>query len=194
MKLILASTSESRKKILKKFALPFDCVAPQCDETPLPNESAIDLVLRLSQIKAESVAAHHPNDIVIGSDQVGVLDGKIIGKPHSTDNAIAQLLNSSGKTFYFYTGLCVIHQSSQQITTLYEPFKVTFRQLTLAEIESYVQKEKPLQCAGSFKCDELGITLFEKFEGHDINALVGLPLIKLNQILIQMGFNPLLLK
>lgn len=192
MKLILASTSVSRKKILSKLAIPFDCVAPNCDETPLPNENAIDLVLRLSRIKAQSVADQYPNCVVIGSDQVGVLDGNIIGKPHTVENARQQLLNSSGKTVRFYTGLCVIHQQSQQITTLYDPFDVTFRHLSLAEINAYIEKEIPLQCAGSFKCDELGITLFDKLDGDDVNSLVGLPLIKLNQIMIKMGFNPLL--
>lgn len=192
MKIILASTSESRKKILKKFAIPFECVAPHCDETPLHNESAIDLVLRLSQIKAQSVAKTHPHSLVIGSDQVGVLDGKIVGKPYTIENARQQLLNSSGKTFYFYTGLCVIHSQTQQMVTTYEAFRVTFRQLTLAEIDAYITKEMPLQCAGSFKCDELGITLFEKLEGDDINSLIGLPLIKLNNIMISMGVNPLL--
>lgn len=191
--IILASTSQSRKKILHKFALPFECIAPTCDETPFPQETAIDLVLRLSQIKAQSVAQHHPTAIVIGSDQVGVLDGKIIGKPHNRANAIAQLTASRGKTVNFYTGLSVIHLNTKQQITTYEQFDVTFRNLSEAEITAYVDKEKPLQCAGSFKCDELGITLFEKFTGNDINALIGLPLIKLNQIMIDMGFNPLLI-
>lgn len=193
MNIILASTSASRQKILKKFAVPFTCIAPDCDETPLPNESAIDLVKRLSLAKARSVAQKYPDSLVIGSDQVGVLDDKIIGKPHTVENAVKQLTLSSGKTFNFYTGLCVIHQKSKQVVTTYEPYQVTFRQLTLAEINAYINKEMPLQCAGSFKCDELGITLFEQFNGNDINALIGLPLIKLNQIMINMGFNPLLL-
>ncbi|AJA44556.1 MAF protein [Frischella perrara] len=191
--IILASTSESRKKVLRKFALPFDCIAPTCDETPLPHEKAIDLVLRLSQTKAQSVAKDHPNSIVIGSDQVGVMEGKIIGKPYTREKAIHQLLDSSGKTIKFFTGLSVIHGRTQQNITTYEQFDVTFRSLTLAEITAYVKKEQPLQCAGSFKCDELGITLFSKLEGKDINSLVGLPLIRLNQIMIDMGFNPLLM-
>lgn len=195
IKLILASTSESRKKILKKFAIPFECISPVCDETPLANEAATDLVLRLSKLKAESVAKHYlgTQTIIIGSDQVGVLDDKIVGKPHTVENAKQQLLKSSGKTFYFYTGLCVINAKTQQSVTLYEPFKVTFRQLSQAEIDAYINKEMPLQCAGSFKCDELGITLFDRFEGDDINSLVGLPLIKLNKIMIEMGVNPLLI-
>lgn len=195
MKLILASTSESRKKILKKLAIPFDCIAPECDETPLLNENAKDLVLRLSYIKAQSVAKNYigTETIIIGSDQVGVLDGQIVGKPHTVENAKLQLSKSSGKTFLFYTGLSVINAQTQQSVTIFEPFQVTFRPLSEAEIASYIAKEMPLQCAGSFKCDELGITLFEKFEGNDINALVGLPLIKLTKIMTEMGYNPLLI-
>lgn len=193
MKIILASTSVSRQKILQKFALPFACIAPTCDETPLENETAIELVLRLSEMKARSVAKDHLDSIVIGSDQVGVLDGKIVGKPLTIDNARQQLLRSSGKTFCFYTGLSVINTKTQQIVTTYEPFSVTFRHLTLAEIDAYIAKEMPLHCAGSFKCDELGITLFDKFDGIDVNSLVGLPLIRLNKIMIEMGCNPLLM-
>ncbi|XKM14385.1 nucleoside triphosphate pyrophosphatase [Orbaceae bacterium ac157xtp] len=192
-KLVLASTSQSRKKILTKLGLPFECIAPDCDETPLDNESAQDLVLRLAQIKAQSVADRYPNKIVIGSDQVGVLNGKIIGKPHTVENARQQLLASSGKTICFYTGMSVMHLATQQKVTICEPFEVTFRQLSIAEIDAYIAKERPLQCAGSFKCDELGITLFDKLKGNDINSLVGLPLIQLTKIMIDMGFNPLLL-
>lgn len=192
MKIILASTSLSRRKVLQKLAIPFTCIAPTCDETPLVSESAIELVLRLAALKAQSVALHHPNSLVIGSDQVGVLDGKIIGKPLSIAKAREHLQQSSGKTVHFYTGLSVINSNTQQTITLYEPFSVTFRRLSLAEIDAYITKEMPLQCAGSFKCDELGITLFNKLIGEDINALVGLPLIRLNQIMIEMGCNPLL--
>ncbi|MCO6523756.1 MAG: septum formation inhibitor Maf [Candidatus Schmidhempelia sp.] len=192
MKLILASTSVSRQKILKKFNIPFDCIAPDCDETPQPNENAITLVQRLSCIKAESVAKQCIDSIIIGSDQVGVLNKQIIGKPHTVDNAIKQLQACSGKTINFYTGLTVIDTGKQQRITIYEPFAVTFRQLSLAEISAYVEKEQPLYCAGSFKCDELGITLFDKLMGDDINTLIGLPLIRLNKILIKMGYNPLL--
>ncbi|WP_392565745.1 Maf family protein [Utexia brackfieldae] len=192
MKIILASTSLSRQKILKKFQIPFESIAPTCDETPLENEDAVSLVLRLSKIKAQSVAKHQPNSLVIGSDQVGVFNGQIIGKPLTEDNAIRQLTACSGQTIHFYTGLTVINTVTHQSITLYEPYEVTFRQLTLDEIKAYIRKEQPLQCAGSFKCDELGITLFEKLHGDDINTLVGLPLIRLNQILIEMDYNPLL--
>lgn len=193
MRIILASTSLSRKKVLEKLAIPFECVPPICDETPLVNESAQQLVVRLANAKAQSLVANYPDSLIIGSDQVGVLDDQIVCKPHTVENAQQQLKNSSGKAFYFYTGMTVIDTRTRQSQTICEPFKVTFRRLTDAEIDAYIAKEMPLQCAGSFKCDELGITLFDKLEGDDINSLVGLPLIKLNKIMIDMGCNPLLL-
>lgn len=193
MKIILASTSLSRKKVLEKLAIPFECVPPVCDETPLPGESAEQLVVRLAKLKAQSLVAKYPNSLIIGSDQVGVLNDQIVGKPHTVENARIQLKKSSGNTFYFFTGMTVIDTQSMQSTTICEPFKVTFRQLSDAEIDAYIAKEMPLQCAGSFKCDELGITLFDKLEGNDINSLIGLPLITLNKIMIKMGHNPLLI-
>ncbi|QYN46267.1 nucleoside triphosphate pyrophosphatase [Gilliamella sp. ESL0405] len=193
MKIILASTSLSRKKVLEKLAIPFECVPPVCDETPLPGESAEQLVVRLAKLKAQSLVAKYPNSLIIGSDQVGVLNDQIVGKPHTVENARIQLKKSSGNTFYFFTGMTVIDTQSMQSTTICEPFKVTFRQLSDAEIDAYIAKEMPLQCAGSFKCDELGITLFDKLEGNDINSLIGLPLLTLNKIMIKMGHNPLLI-
>ncbi|WP_294832778.1 nucleoside triphosphate pyrophosphatase [uncultured Gilliamella sp.] len=193
MKIILASTSLSRKKVLEKLAIPFECVPPVCDETPLPGESAEQLVVRLAKLKAQSLVAKYPNSLIIGSDQVGVLNDQIVGKPHTVENARIQLKKSSGNTFYFFTGMTVIDTQSMQSTTICEPFKVTFRHLTDAEIDAYIAKEMPLQCAGSFKCDELGITLFDKLEGNDINSLIGLPLLTLNKIMIKMGHNPLLI-
>ena len=193
MKIILASTSLSRKKVLEKLAIPFECVPPVCDETPLPGESAEQLVVRLAKLKAQSLVAKYPNSLIIGSDQVGVLNDQVVGKPHTVENARIQLKKSSGNTFYFFTGMTVIDTQSMQSTTICEPFKVTFRQLSDAEIDAYIAKEMPLQCAGSFKCDELGITLFDKLEGNDINSLIGLPLLTLNKIMIKMGHNPLLI-
>lgn len=193
MKIILASTSLSRKKVLEKLAIPFECVPPVCDETPLPGETAEQLVVRLAKLKAQSLVAKYPNSLIIGSDQVGVLSDQIVGKPHTVENARIQLKKSSGNTFYFFTGMTVIDTQSMQSTTICEPFKVTFRQLSDAEIDAYIAKEMPLQCAGSFKCDELGITLFDKLEGNDINSLIGLPLLTLNKIMIKMGHNPLLI-
>lgn len=193
MRIILASTSSARKIVLEKLGIPFECVPPICDETPLVNERAEALVVRLSKMKAQSLLKNHTNSLIIGSDQVGVLEGNIMGKPHTVENAQKQLTHSSGKTVFFYTGMTVINSDTLQSVTICEPFNVTFRDLTDAEIRAYIAKEQPLQCAGSFKCDGLGITLFEKLEGEDINALVGLPLLKLNHILNEMGVNPLLL-
>lgn len=190
--IILASTSLSRQKILKKFNIPFEIMVPDCDETPYQNESPIALVLRLSKTKALSIANKFPDAIVIGSDQVGVLKNKVIGKPHTFENAVKQLQESSGQTIQFYTGLSVIHKVSDFSKTLYDPFSVTMRDLSEPEIKAYLTKERPFYCAGSFKCDELGITLFEKLQGNDLNSLIGLPLIELNRILIELNQNPLL--
>lgn len=192
MKIVLASTSVSRKKILKKLGVPFLSVPPHCDETPLPNEDPVSLVLRLSKIKAESVSGDFSNSLIIGADQVGVVNGELIGKPLTETNARLQLQYCSGKTVNFYTGLTVINTNDNHRITLYEPFQVTFRSLTFKEINAYVKKEQPLHCAGSFNCDELGITLFDQLQGNDINTLIGLPLLKLNKIMIELGFNPLM--
>lgn len=190
--LILASTSASRKKVLQQLGLPFETIAPICDETPFPNEDPIALVQRLSEVKARSIANLYPEHIVIGSDQVGVLHQKIIGKPHHFEAAKKQLQKSSGQTLIFYTGLSVIHQTRGFCKTLYAPFEVTLRTLTEQEIEAYLHKDRPFHCAGSFKCDGLGITLFAHLNGEDLNSLVGLPLIQLNKILIELNANPLL--
>lgn len=192
MQLILASTSLSRQKVLRKLGVPFQAIAPDCDETPYANETATELVLRLAESKARSLISRYPNSLIIGSDQVGVLDGQIIGKPHTIEKAKWQLQRSSGKTLTFYTGLSVINSQSGKTLTCYEPYEVTFRPLSEAEIDHYIAQESPLQCAGSFKCDELGITLFARLSGNDINALIGLPLLILNQVLLKMDYNLLL--
>lgn len=192
MSIILASTSPSRKKLLEKLGIAFTVLAPNCDETPLPGEDPVSLVLRLSKQKAESVAHQTLDSVIIGSDQVGEYQGQILGKPLTAENACKQLHNCSGQTLNFYTGLTVLNTKTKQSITLYEPFEVTFRKLTSEEINAYVSKENPLHCAGSFKCDALGITLFKQLNGADIHSLIGLPLIQLNRILIEMGYNPLM--
>lgn len=193
MAIILASTSASRKKLLQRLGLPFTAVAPDCDETPLANENPVALVLRLSRQKAESIVnLADNNSIIIGADQVGELHGQILGKPLTCEKAYTQLRRCSGQVVRFYTGLTVLNTASKGSVTLYDPFEVHFRILTDEEIKSYITKEKPLHCAGSFKCDGLGITLFNKLKGEDICSLTGLPLLRLNQILINIGYNPLL--
>ncbi len=190
--LLLASTSPWRRMLLDKLSLPFECAAPEVDETPLPGESARQLVVRLAQAKAQALASRFPQHLIIGSDQVCVLDGEITGKPHTEENAHRQLRKASGTIVTFYTGLALYNSANGHLQTECEPFDVHFRHLSDQEIEAYIRKENPLQCAGSFKSEGLGITLFERLEGRDPNSLVGLPLIALCQMLRREGFNPLL--
>ena len=190
--LLLASTSPWRRMLLEKLTLPFDCAAPEVDETPQPGESARQLVVRLAQAKAQALASRFPQHLIIGSDQVCVLDGEITGKPHTEENAHRQLRKASGTIVTFYTGLALYNSANGHLQTECEPFDVHFRHLSDQEIEAYIRKENPLQCAGSFKSEGLGITLFERLEGRDPNSLVGLPLIALCQMLRREGFNPLL--
>ncbi|MXP51704.1 septum formation inhibitor Maf [Pantoea sp. Seng] len=189
--LILASTSPFRQALLSKLGLPFIAVAPDCDETPQSNETAPQLVQRLALAKAQALAARFPQSWIIGSDQVCVLDGNITGKPHTVENACRQLAAASGKVITFYTGLALIQPQTAQQQVVCEPFNVHFRHLSQAEIRHYVEKEQPLNCAGSFKSEGMGICLFERLEGRDPNTLIGLPLIALNKMLIKVGINAL---
>jgi MAF protein len=186
-KLVLGSTSPFRKELLEKLDLPFSCAAPDADESHLPGESPQDLVQRLARLKANAVAAEHPDALIIGSDQVACVDGNILGKPGNRANAIAQLLSMSGKTVSFYTGLCLLNSKTANSQVLCEPFHVHFRALNTQQITRYVDKEQPFNCAGSFKSEGFGITLFHKLEGDDPNTLVGLPLIRLVKMLDQEG-------
>ena len=183
--LTLASSSKFRQELLNKLQLPFTSVSPDIDESPLENETAIQLVERLAVEKAKAGArlVAEEDALLIGSDQVAIIDGEIIGKPLSVANAIKQLTNASGKSVTFYTGLCVYDKQSENYSSLVEPFVVHFKSLSKTQIENYVAKEKPLWCAGSFKSEGLGIALFEKLEGDDPNSLIGLPLIKLIDLL-----------
>lgn len=187
--LILASTSPYRKSLLEKLGLPFQCVAPEVDESPLPGESAEALVTRLAHAKASAVARQHGQGLIIGSDQVCVCDGRILGKPGTVANAVAQLMAAQGKSVTFYTGLCVLNAANGRAEQLVEPFTVHFRSLDEAAIRRYVEAERPLDCAGSFKCEGMGIVLFKALEGRDPNALIGLPLIGLVELLGQHGLH-----
>ncbi|WP_067657929.1 Maf family protein [Ferrimonas marina] len=189
--LVLGSTSPFRREILDKLGLPFLCDKPEVDETPLAGESAQQLVGRLAQAKAEAVAARHANALVIGSDQVAVIDGQILGKPHTHDKAVAQLSAASGKTVTFYTGLALVDSDNGRAQMAVEPFHVHFRKLSAAQIEGYLQAEQPYNCAGSFKSEGLGILLFDKLEGRDPNTLIGLPLIALSEMLANEGVDVL---
>ncbi|MBU4683982.1 septum formation inhibitor Maf [Cedecea davisae] len=190
--IVLASTSPFRRSLLEKLGLPFIAAAPQVDETPRPGEDARQLVTRLAQAKAQALKEHYPDHLIIGSDQVCVLNKQIAGKPHTEENAIQQLLQARGTIVTFYTGLALYNSQNGQLQTLCEPFDVHFRHLSEEEIRRYVQKEQPLQCAGSFKSEGLGITLFNRLEGKDPNTLIGLPLISLCEMLRNEGCNPLL--
>ncbi|WP_421271139.1 Maf family protein [Aeromonas taiwanensis] len=189
MPLILASTSRYRKALLEKLGLPFQCASPEVDETPIPGESAEALVRRLARAKAMAIAERHDHGLIIGSDQVCVCDGQILGKPGTVENAVAQLMRAQGKRVTFLTGLCVIDAASGHAEQIVEPFAVHFRSLDEAAIRRYVEAELPLDCAGSFKCEGMGIVLFEALEGRDPNALIGLPLIALINLLGRHGLH-----
>jgi len=189
--LVLASTSPFRKEILAKLGLDFDTASPNIDESPLENETPEQLVKRLAELKARAVADDFPAHLIIGSDQVAVIDGEILGKPHTHERAVEQLNNASGKTVRFYTGLCLYNSKTTSCQSEAVLFDVVFRKLTASQIENYLQAEKPYNCAGSFKSEALGITLFEKLVGDDPNTLIGLPLIRLVAMMEKQGLNPI---
>jgi len=190
MRLILASSSPYRQSLLQRLQIPFTTVSPGVDEKPLPGEEPKSLAQRLAQAKAEHVANTTANVIVIGSDQVASLGHQLLGKPGDADTARQQLLASSGQIVRFYTALCVIGPDGSSYEAMQET-RVHFRELDTAEIDRYLQLEQPFDCAGSFKCEGLGISLFEKLVGDDPTALEGLPLIALSGILRQLGVYPL---
>lgn len=189
MKLILGSTSPFRKELLHKLGLSFDADSPDIDETMQSGEQPEKLVQRLAFEKAKAVAAKHKGALVIGSDQVACIGSNILGKPGNRDNAIAQLSQASGQRVSFYTGLCLINSANGNKQIVCEPFHVYFRELSRDQIERYLDAEEPYNCAGSFKSEGLGISLFEKLEGDDPNSLIGLPLIRLITMLEQEGIS-----
>ncbi len=185
--LILGSGSPSRKALLDKLHIEYECVSPDIDETPLPHETVETMVERLAREKARKVAQTHPEALIIGADQVAMLDGKIFGKPGTHENATAQLKALSGHRVTFYTAMCLLNAPKNHEHVVIEPFYVTFRSLSDEQIEAYLQKEQPYHCAASFKSEGLGIVLTESFEGRDPNALIGLPLIQLTGLLAKEG-------
>jgi len=185
--LVLGSTSPFRKALLDKLGIPFITDTPNTDETRRPGETPDRLVRRLAEDKARDVASRFPGALVIGSDQVACVGDEILGKPGNRENAIAQLSAASGKAVTFYTGLCLYNAANDQVQVAVEPFVVHFRVLGSAQIERYIDREQPFNCAGSFKSEGFGITLFAALEGRDPNALVGLPLIRLVEMLDRQG-------
>jgi MAF protein len=161
------------------------------DESPRPGESPQVLVLRLAEAKARAVAREFPDALIIGSDQVACIDDRILGKPVTRQRAIAQLEQASGRCVVFQTGLCLLNAVTGRAQTLVEPFRVHFRPLTRARVEAYLDREQPYNCAGSFKSEGLGVALFERLEGDDPSALIGLPLIRLVTLLSAECLDPL---
>jgi len=192
MRLILASTSPYRQALLARLRIPFETVGPAVDETPLAGETPMALAMRLAQAKARAVAERFPDAVIIGSDQVASLGATLLHKPGTLERARAQLTASSGERVEFHTGLCVIApQTTDHVTC--SRVSVVFRTLSAAEIDNYLVLEPALDCAGSFKCEGLGISLFESIESDDPTALEGLPLIALAHTLRGLGIHPSLL-
>jgi len=191
MQLILASSSKSRFQILSKLQVPFAQAIPDIDESVFPHENPVEHVLRLAVSKAKKVADSHQNALVIGADSVAILNNEIVSKPDSYEDAIRQLRHASGNCIYFHTGLALVNSITGNIQSTVETIKVHFKTLSDHIIKSYLEKDQPFDCAGSIKAEGLGIALIEKFECEDPNSLIGLPLIKLINMLEAQGFSVL---
>ena len=186
-KLVLASTSPYRRQLLARLGVPFDVAAPGIVEERRPGEPPAAMVARLAREKAAAVATTSPNSLVIGSDQCAVLAGHVLGKPGSVDKAVSQLTAASGRSVRFLTAVCLHDARSGEVNESLDETVVKFRRLDEAEIRRYVEREMPLDCAGSFKSEGLGITLFERIENQDPSALMGLPLIAVARLLRKAG-------
>lgn len=187
--LILGSSSPFRQALLAKLGQPFSTDSPMIDETRRPDESPQQLVLRLAEEKARDVGLRHSDALVIGSDQVACIGERILGKPGNRENAIEQLRQASGRNVEFFTGICLLNTATGHLQVDVEPFTVRFRRLDQAQIERYVDYEQPFNCAGSFKSEGYGITLFSALDGRDPNTLIGLPLIRLVEMLAAEGLD-----
>ena len=185
--LILASSSEFRRQLLQKLLIPFNSISPKIDETVLDGEKPHQTALRLAQEKAKKIGAEYPHALVIGCDQVATLDGEQLGKPGNHHNATLQLQKMRGREVTFHSALCLYNAATGNMQAEVVPYLVRFRQLTDAQIDNYLSKEQPYQCAGSAKSEGLGIALMERMIGEDPNALIGLPLIKLITMLQNEG-------
>ena len=190
-RLVLASGSRWRRQLLDRLALPYAWESPDIDETPRPGEAPETLVHRLALTKAERLTATHPDHLIIGADQVALFEGEILGKPGDEAAARTQLARFSGRRVRFLTGLALIDTGRGRHRVCHETYEVVFRRLEEREIATYVAREQPLDCAGSFRMEGLGITLFERLEGDDPNTLIGLPLIRLCAMLREAGLDPL---
>ena len=189
--LVLASSSPFRRRLLSQLSVEFRTLDPDIDESPLPNEKPQTLVRRLSIAKARAVVSRAPAALIIGSDQVAVHQGEIVGKPRDHADAVAQLLSSSGKTITFFTSVALLNAANGHLQVDVVPFEVRFRPLTQEKIEHYLEREKPYGCCGSLRADGLGIALVDQLRGDDPTALIGLPLTVLTQMLEKEGFRVL---
>lgn len=187
--LVLASSSPYRRELLARLRLPFTWSAPQIDESRQPDEPAEALVRRLSLEKAQALSVSHPQHLIIGSDQAALLGKQILGKPHTFERAREQLLAASGNSVTFMTGLTLLNSATGQHQTDCIPFTVHFRHLSEAQVTRYLDAEQPFDCAGSFKAEGLGVSLFRSTEGSDANSLIGLPLIRLIDMLHASGMD-----
>ena len=187
--LILGSSSPFRKMLLERLLVSFTTESPEIDESPLAGESPIALVERLAVEKARKVAENHSRGLIIGSDQVAMHGAEIVGKPHTHERAVEQLRTASGKSIKLYTGLALVNAETGNVQSEVIPFTVHFKPLSDEIIERYLQKERPYNCAGSVKSEGLGVALFERFDGDDPHALIGLPLIRLVAMLESEGFD-----
>ena len=185
--IILASSSAFRKSLLERLQLTFECHSPEVDESLLPGESASSLVCRLAEAKARAVADKFPDAVIIGSDQCALRDDEILGKPGNHENALRQLKAAQGKTVIFHTGICVLQLTTDFCEVDDILFQVKFRQLSDTQLEHYLQTEQPYQCAGAFKSEGYGVSLFDQMQGDDPTALIGLPLIRLTSMLEKAG-------
>ena len=185
--LLLASSSPYRRQLLDRLRLPFVCASPDIDESRQPAEPARTLVMRLAREKAMALAHDYPEHLIIGSDQVAVLGEQVLGKPHSFERAMEQLTASSGKSVSFLTGLALYNSSTGHCQVDCIPFTVHMRALDQASISRYLRAEQPYDCAGSFKAEGLGVSLFRSTEGPDATSLIGLPLIRLVDMLTAQG-------
>lgn len=186
-RIVLASSSPYRRQLLERLGLPFTVVHPGIDERPRPNETPSATVERLAVSKAQAVCGECPNALVIGADQVAVHDGEIVGKPHDHAQAVRQLRAASGGVVTLYTGVALVNNETSRVQSAVVPFRVVFRQLTDQQIENYLRREQPYDCTGAVKAEGLGIALLERMEGDDPSALIGLPLIRLVQMLEEEG-------
>ena len=186
-KLILASSSPFRQQLLARLQLDFECRSPEVDEATRANEDAVHYVRRLAESKARAVAQLEPGTVVIGSDQCALLDGEILGKPGNHKNALLQLRRAQGKRVLFHTAVCVLRLDANFCVVEEVPFEVEFRRLSDRQLEHYLRVEQPYECAGSFKAEGYGSCLFRRMRGDDPSALIGLPLLKLTEMLEAAG-------